>query len=255
MAAKARIRRFRDRSLPHVPIEVGGNRLLQGKIVFDRIVRDSHFDADDLSDAPFADAFYGVDEVFFGALLRAGAENALVLLGGVENRAALANRKRHRLLEEDVLPRAAGLDRHLRVPEVRRRDEDAVDRGICEELAVILVAARSVDEVAPLHLLFRKTLLEAFHARNVDVGKRDEIANRLAAVGEARRHVVPVGDASAADDAERDLVGRRLFAEDARRDEYRGRACGDHAGETCERALAKVAPRNFQCFLHGLSFR
>ena len=73
--------------------------------------------------------------------MRTRAKNAVVLLRGGEDGAALANGQRHRLLEEHVLSGAARLNGHLRMPEVGRGDQDAVNRGIGKQLAVVGVAS------------------------------------------------------------------------------------------------------------------
>ena len=153
-----------------------------------------------------------MDEVLLRALLRARAKNAVVLLRGGEDGAALANGQRHRLLEEHVLSGAARLNGHLRMPEIRRGDQDAVNRRVGEQLAIILITPRVGHEVALLHALPGKFLLHAPHARKVYVRERDEVAVRLASVPQAGRHVECVRDASAPDHAERKLLRRRSCA-------------------------------------------
>ena len=252
VAAEARIRRLGRAALPEVPVEVAGHGFFRGQVVLLRVVGQAHLHAHDLAEAPFAHALDGVDEVLLRALLRARAEDAPVLLRGVHDRAALADGHRHRLLEEHVLPGAARLDGHLRVPVVRHGDQHAVDGGIGKEAAVVLVAPRVGHEVASLHLLARELALQVLDAHEVDIRERDELAQLLAAVLQARRHVVGVGDPTAPDHAERKLLRRSLCAQHARGHEDGRRACRHYSRKPGCRATAELSPRDILSRVHVL---
>ena len=255
VAAEARIRRLGRAALPEVPVEVAGHGLLRGQVVLLRIVGQAHLHAHDLAETALAHALGGVDEVLLRAFLRARAEDAPVLLRGVHDRASLADGHRHRLLEEHVLAGTARLDGHLRVPVVRYGDQHAVDGGIGEEATVVLIAARVGHEVASLHLLARELAFQVLEAHEVDVRQRDELAERASAVFQARRHVVGIGDASAPNHAERELLRRRPGAQHARGHEDGRRARRHDPRKPGGGPPAESTPRHFHDLLHVFILR
>ena len=72
-------------------------------------------------------------------MLASHLQHALVLRRRFGHLARLFDRVRHRLLQVDVLARGHGVDRHLRVPVVRRGDEHAVHIRPGEQFPVIVV--------------------------------------------------------------------------------------------------------------------
>lgn len=61
-------------------------------------------------------------------------------VGGSDDAPALGDSRRERLLEHDVPARAGGGDRHLGVQLVRQGDDDRVDPGIGQQVAIVTVA-------------------------------------------------------------------------------------------------------------------
>ncbi len=90
----------------------------------------------DLAELPRPDDLAGLDEVRHAPLLRADLHDALVLVLGLDDRRALGQIVRQRLLDVDVLAGRAGVDGHRHVPVVGRADQHGVDVLAVEQLVV-----------------------------------------------------------------------------------------------------------------------
>ena len=125
----------RSRAEPEFPVDVGG-RFLRGQIAGLR--RAAHADIDRLDRAEFAGPD-GVHEflVIFQHTLAAAGDDAAIAAGRGDHQRAFPQRERLRLLQIDVLPSAAGGDRHDGVPVVGRGDVDGVDIIAGEQFAEI----------------------------------------------------------------------------------------------------------------------
>jgi hypothetical protein len=85
-----------------------------------------------------------------------------------DDRLALAERLHHRLLEVDGLLRLEGIDGHLPVPVIGRRDDDGIDVGPRQDLAVVAGG----EELLPptLFRLVEPSGVEIAHGHQLDAG-------------------------------------------------------------------------------------
>src|SRR5207245_8037236 len=94
----------------------------------------------DLADAAGLDRGVGLPEAVVAGALRADLQDLLRAPDAVAQLDGLLDGVRHRLLDIDVLARLQGVDRDLRVPMVRRGDEDRINIVSVDDLAIVEVA-------------------------------------------------------------------------------------------------------------------
>ena len=140
-------------------------------------------------------------EVIPAALLRADLDDLLALLVGVEHRVDARNVVRGGLLDVDVLARRQRVDHLLRVPVIRRGDQDRIDVLAIEDPAVI------ADHVELEGLPRRRH--PRVELRLVHLGGGDPLDVRLPRKGV--EHAAPA--VAAADDRHPDAIVGALDAE------------------------------------------
>ena len=122
----------------------------------------------DFSELSVLDDLGGFLKMLPRPLLRAELDDTLRRLVGAERLDGPLDGVGQRLLDVDVLAGSHGVDQHLAVPMIRRRDEDGVDIVAIEDTPVILVRVE-------LHVLlqFRQLLHTLIEPRLVRVTCRD----------------------------------------------------------------------------------
>jgi hypothetical protein len=158
------LRRAPEKTVPidRLRRRVGRNRVLPS--AERRVAVDPRFDQIHVADRAGAKqiARLGVDNR--AGVLAADLQDAAALPRGVDDAQTLLELLHHRLLDVDVLARFHRVDRHLRMPVIRRGDDDRIDVRTRENLAVV---ARGEQVCAP-------GLPGERQAAVVDIGDRDE---------------------------------------------------------------------------------
>ena len=138
------------------------------------------------------------------AAVEAHGHNLIGILLRVDHRAALGNRRRQRLLAIDILARLDCVNRHDRMPVVRRRNADGIDVLVGKELPVVGIEIdlsgldhldklrllrldlsllvpkrRDASLEAPLEELRIEVVEVAFKERLVDVAERGHLDLRI----------------------------------------------------------------------------
>jgi len=128
---------------PHVVVEARGNGFgiltMAGLAEVRGAAGETAQHGVEFAETAVANQFAGLTEAGIGTLLRAGLEDALVILNGVDHGAALADGQRQGLLAVNILAGAGGGDGGQSVPMVREGDEHGVDIGAAEQVAEVFV--------------------------------------------------------------------------------------------------------------------
>ena len=92
----------------------------------------------DLADLPLSDHLIGHPPARIGGRLHAHCKHLPRLLACLGDATGLVDRVRHRFFAVNVLAGLHGVNRHLGVPVIGRRDQHDVDVFVIEDLAIIL---------------------------------------------------------------------------------------------------------------------
>ena len=168
------------RTLPHVPVETGRNRLLG---LLGTRVRPGLHDADvgDVAQDAAVDDLLGLGEMIPASLLRADLDDLFALLIGVEHRVEPHDRVGRRLLDIDVLARRDRIDGLLRVPVVGRRDEDRIDVLAVEDAAMVADHVELEGLPRRVHPLIELGLVDFRGGQELAVGMARERVEHAAA--------------------------------------------------------------------------
>ena len=183
---------LRGRAEPEVPVQALGDGRLRERAAR-RVAADAALDGLDLADAAGADQLDRQAEhaAELGALLAAGLQDAAGVLDHLLDRQRLGDGQRQRLLAVDVLAGLERLDGDLGVPVVGRGDEQAVERLVVDEVAVVLGVGLEVLEPSLAHHLGGALAMGGVHV----AAEREGQLSRLARWGPIRPRPAGCGSA------------------------------------------------------------